>query len=165
MSDAPMTPVRERQGGAALIVGLILLMVLTVLAISAMRTATLDLAMSGNAQYRENAFQLAESGIQATLRQIEAAGIDLDAAPDCPDEAEPRPWDAALLPWNGAVAVPALRGRYETRLCLDGVTTDLPGSSIGKFKQLHYRLESRGRTDQRNAEAVHDQGFYRQVEE
>ncbi len=163
MKPLPMTSLRDRQAGAALIVGLVLLMVLTVLAISAMRTATLDLAMSGNAQYRENAFQLAESGIQATLRQIEAAGIDLDAAPDCPAAAHP--WTAAQLPWNGVVAVPVLSGRYETRLCLDGVTTDLPGSSIGTFKQLHYRIESRGRTDQRNAEAVHAQGFYRQVEE
>ena len=163
MSDAPMTPVRERQGGAALIVGLILLMVLTVLAISAMRTATLDLTMAGNAQYRENSFQLAESGIQATLRQIEAAALDLDAAPDCPAAAHP--WSAAQLPWNGAVAVPILRGRYETRLCLEGAVTDAVGSSIGKFRQLHYRIESRGRTDQRNAEAVHAQGFYRQVAE
>jgi len=44
---------RTHQGGAALIVGLVLMMVLTVLAVSTMRTATLELAMSGNAQFRE----------------------------------------------------------------------------------------------------------------
>lgn len=151
------------QHGAALIVGLVLLMVLTVLAISAMRTATLDLAMSGNAQFRENAFQLAESGTRATLRQIESAAIDLDVAPDCP--AAPRPWSDADLPWGGEVEVDELGGRYQSRLCLEGATSDLPGSSIGKFVQLHYRIESRGRTDQRDAEAIHAQGFLRQVEE
>lgn len=158
-----MTDARSSQRGAALIVGLVLLMVLTVLAISAMRTATLDLTMAGNTQFRENAFQLAESGVQATLRNIETDVIDLTVVPDCP--VAPQPWSAADLPWAGAVAIPALRGRYETRLCYEGATTDMPDSSIGRFRQLHYRIESRGRTDQRNAEAIHAQGFYRQIEE
>jgi type IV pilus assembly protein PilX len=151
------------QRGAALVVGLVLLMVLTILAISVVRTATLDLTMSGNAQFRENAFQLAESGAQVLIRNAEGGVVDLDAVPDCP--AAPRPWSDADLPWSGATDVPELRGRYQTRLCLDGITTDMPGSSIGRFRQLHYRIESRGRTDQRNAEAIHVQGFYRQVEE
>lgn len=151
-----------RQRGAALVVGLVLLMVLTVLAISAMRTATLNLSMTTNAQARENAFQLAESGIQATLRQVAAAAIDLDAVAVCP--ATPRPWSSTDLPWGAAVAVPAMRGRYEVRLCAAGATHDALGSSIG-FTQLHYRIESRGRSDQRNAEAIHAQGFYREYEE
>lgn len=151
------------QHGAALVVGLILLMVLTVLAISAMRTATLDLAMAGNTQYRENAFQLAESGIQASLDRFRVDATELDAAPPCP--IAPPPWDEAQLPWRAAVAIPGLNGRYQTRLCRAGETVDALGSSIGKFRQQHYRLEARGRTDQRNAEAVHAQGFYREVGE
>jgi hypothetical protein len=138
-------------------------MVLTVLAISAMRTATLDLTMAGNAQFRENAFQLAESGIRATLRGVETSAINLDAVPDCP--AKPRPWSAADLPWGAAVQVPALKGRYEVRLCTAGRTSDARRSSSARFVQLHYRIESRGRTDQRNAEAIHAQGFYREYEE
>lgn len=156
-------PHRSAEHGAALIVGLVLLMVLTVLAISAMRTATLDLAMSANVQYRENAFQLAESGVEARLRGIEQTPAVLDAAPDCP--ALPQPWDEVALPWSASVEIPALRGRYQTRLCFDGETLDYPRSSIGRFRQLHYRVQARGRTDQRNAEALHAQGFYRQVEE
>jgi type IV pilus assembly protein PilX len=152
----------DRQRGAALVVGLVLLMVLTVLAISVVRTATLDLTMSGNAQFRENAFQLAESGIQSVLRNAEAGLVDLSVVPDCPITAHP--WSDADLGWGGAVEVPELRGRFQTRLCLDGVTSDLPNTSFG-FRQLHYRIESRGRTDQRNAEAIHAQGFYRDVEE
>lgn len=156
----------DTQRGAALVVGLILLMVLTVLAISVMRTATLELTMAGNAQFRENAFQLAESGIQAVIRSAEAGAINLDAVGDCPAKpVPPRPWTDAELPWSATVELPALGGRYQTRLCLDGATVDMPGSTIGRFRQLHYRIESRGRTDQRNAEAIHAQGFYRQVEE
>ena len=54
----------RRQRGAALVVGMILLMVLTLLAISGMNTATLELQMAGNAQYSENAFQASETGIE-----------------------------------------------------------------------------------------------------
>ncbi len=154
---------RSQQQGAALIVSLILLMVLTVLAISAMRTATLDLTMASNAQFRENAFQLAESGVQTTLRSVEASAIDLATLPACP--ATPPPWTAADLAWDAAVPVPALRGRYEVRICYDGETADAVGSTIGAFRQNHYRIEARGRTDQRNAEAIHVQGFYREVAE
>ncbi len=153
----------EMQRGAALVVGLVLLMVLTVLAISVVRTATLDLLMTGNAQFRENAFQLAESGAQAVIRSAETGAIDLTVVPDCP--ASDHPWPDGDLPWSGEIDVDDLGGRYQTRLCLDGVTADMPGTSIGRFRQLHYRVESRGRTDQRDAEAIHVQGFYRQVEE
>jgi hypothetical protein len=155
------------QRGAALIVGLVLLMVLTVLAISAMRSATLDLTMASNSQYRENAFQLAESGIQTMVRRAESGAINLDdpvLVPDCPPPpvAPQQIWDAAALPWQPAVAVTALQGRFETRICRDGETTDIVGTSVGR--QIHYRIEARGRTDQRNAEAIHAQGFFRQVE-
>ncbi len=153
----------DRQRGAALVVGLVLLMVLTVLAISVMRTATLDLTMTGNAQFRENAFQLAESGTQSVVREAEGGTIDLSLVPDCP--LLPKPWTDADLPWSAEVNIAELRGRFQTRLCLDGITTDMPGTSIGRFRQLHYRVESRGRTDQRNAEAIHVQGFFRNVEE
>jgi type IV pilus assembly protein PilX len=150
------------QRGAALVVGLVLLMILTVLAISVMRTATLDLSMTGNAQFRENAFQLAESGTHAVMRN--AAALDLSLVPDCP-VAMP-PWPDADLPWSAPVEIAALRGRYQTRLCFDGATRDInPGLSAGEFLELHYRVESRGRTDQRNAEAINVQGFYRIVEE
>ena len=122
----------DYQRGAALIVGLVLLMVLTVLAISAMRTATLDLTMASNSQFRENAFQLAESGIQTIVRRAESGAINLDdpvAVPDCPPPpvAPQQIWDAAALPWQPAVVVPALQGRYETRICQDGETTDIAG--------------------------------------
>ena len=53
-----------RQSGAALIVGLVLLVVITVLAISGMNTATTELAMARNDQNLEYAFQAAETGLE-----------------------------------------------------------------------------------------------------
>jgi type IV pilus assembly protein PilX len=58
----------NKQQGAALIVGLVLLVVITVLAISGMNTATTELAMARNDQNYENAFQAAETGLRQFLR-------------------------------------------------------------------------------------------------
>ena len=63
-----MTLIRQQQG-AALVVGLILLVVITVLAISGMNTATTELAMARNDQNYENAFQAAETGLEQALNQ------------------------------------------------------------------------------------------------
>jgi type IV pilus assembly protein PilX len=57
----------RNQQGAALVVGLILLVVITVLAISGMNTATTELAMARNDQNYENAFQAAETGLEQAL--------------------------------------------------------------------------------------------------
>jgi type IV pilus assembly protein PilX len=57
----------KKQQGAALVVGLILLVVITVLAISGMNTATTELAMARNDQNYENAFQAAETGLEQAL--------------------------------------------------------------------------------------------------
>lgn len=60
---------RKRQQGAALIVGLMLLVVITILAVSGMNTATTELAMARNDQSYENAFQAAETGLETALGQ------------------------------------------------------------------------------------------------
>lgn len=57
----------RQQRGAALIVGLILLVVVTVLAISGMNTATTELAIARNDQSFEYAFQAAETGLETAL--------------------------------------------------------------------------------------------------
>lgn len=60
---------RNRQQGAALIVGLLLLVVITILAVSGMNTATTELAMARNDQTYENVFQAAETGLENALAQ------------------------------------------------------------------------------------------------
>ena len=60
---------RGKQNGAALVVGLVLLVVITILAVSGMNTATTELAMARNDQNYENAFQAAETGLEQALSQ------------------------------------------------------------------------------------------------
>ena len=57
----------HKQSGAALVVGLMLLVVITVLAVSGLNTATTELAMARNDQNYENAFQTAETGLARAL--------------------------------------------------------------------------------------------------
>lgn len=61
---------RRDQHGATLIVLLIMLMVITLLALSTIRSTTLDEKMAGNARDRDKAFQAAEAAVQSCLNQV-----------------------------------------------------------------------------------------------
>jgi type IV pilus assembly protein PilX len=63
----PLIAQARRESGAALVVGLILLLVLTLLAISGMTTASLELQMAGNEQYQKRAFEAADAGIEQAI--------------------------------------------------------------------------------------------------
>ena len=63
------TQLPHRQSGAALVIGLLLLVVITVLAVSGMNTATTELAIARNDQGYENAFQAAETGLEQSIAQ------------------------------------------------------------------------------------------------
>jgi type IV pilus assembly protein PilX len=60
---------KNRQTGAALVIGLLLLVVITVLAVSGMNTATTELALARNDQNYEYAFQAAETGLEIAIAQ------------------------------------------------------------------------------------------------
>lgn len=61
----PRTNTHER--GTALIMSLVILMILTILGITAMSTSSLEEKMSGNTQEGTRAFQVAESGLRKAM--------------------------------------------------------------------------------------------------
>jgi type IV pilus assembly protein PilX len=148
----------DRQQGAALIVGLVLLMALTVLAISTMRSSTMELTMAANAKYRESAFQFAEAGISGAVAAINSGASLPDAViVDCNAVA----WGAnvSISPVDPLHPNQPVQGTYQTRVCYRGDA--LPhGFSNEKFKEYHFTVESRSATDQRGAQAQHTLGFY-----
>jgi type IV pilus assembly protein PilX len=163
----PLHPTGPRgETGAALVVGLILLLVLTLLAISGMTTASLELLMAGNAQYRERAVQAADAGIEQAL----AAGIyDTNVPVGAYDNvAAVRP-----VPTRGtgqAIAncpevdspTDAEQCEYFMRFDLQSGLTPVPsgGYSIGTgFEAYHFVVDSFGATD-RGAQSEHRQSFY-----
>ena len=129
----------QRQRGAALVVGLILLLVLTLLAVSGMNSASLQFVMAGNEQYRANAFSAAEAGIEQTL----AGGM----------------FNPALGPQakNGSANV---TDKWATTVTAQLGGTPLPalwGNSWNSFATYHFEISSTG-TAVRNAQAVNVQG-------
>ena len=147
MQAQTFTP--KKQSGAILVVGLVLLLVLTVLGISTMSTASLELNMAGNDQFYENAFQLAESGIDVTVANLNA-GVGV-----------PPPLNPGICPpFNAPFAVPQMGGTVSTRLCFSGDIPDLSGSSsIGKIRQYHYQTDAQG-IAQGGASSLHQQGLF-----
>jgi len=142
-------PNHQRQQGAALIVGLVLMTVLTLLAVSTMRTSTLELAMAGNAQYHEQATQMAESGIRDAISRIDNNEIDLDAT------------DGWLINYSEVVLAPDVGtlGRYEVTISFKQSGTPPEGYDT-KTKALYFEIESTGLSAARNAKAAIRQGFW-----
>jgi len=141
----------NRQRGAALIVGLVLMMVLTLLAVSTMRTSTLELAMAGNAQFHEQATQLAESGIKDAISRINA------------NEIHPNPRDTWLVDFTEVVDAPdggSDIGRYNVTINYKNCGDPPAGNSTEIIKADYYEIESTGLSSARNAKSILRQGFW-----
>lgn len=147
--QATCTQPRRRQGGVALVIALLLLLVLTLLGTTGLVTAVLELRMAANAQYQARAFEAAEYGIEQALH---SPGLTTSIT-----YASPR-----VVPVSGAA--PAVPGSspdaYSYRLYYD-TSTD-PAAGIGPdpgLRAYHFVVESTG-TSARGAADTHVQGFY-----
>jgi len=140
----------HHQSGAALIVSMVLLMVLTLLAISTMRTASLEIAMAGNNQYTENAFQLAESGVERHIADALAnpnkCDIPNDVGADGCDLTDEEISD--------------LKGSFTTQGQYHG-ETDCKQMlvSMGSFQSFNFEVQAVGTTDNDGATAQHTLGW------
>jgi hypothetical protein len=157
----------HRPAGAALVIGLLLLTVITVLAISVISTASLELQMTGNEQYQEQAFRAAEAGIEQAI----AAGVfDTDPAAiatqyTAPTSIAPIPQRGAGTPIAGCPELPgATPGPCEYFLRFDHATgpTAIPGAvpaiATG-LRAYHFVVDSFGVAG-RGAQSHQVQGFY-----
>lgn len=132
----------KRQRGAALAIGLVLLTILTLLAISGMNTSSTELIMAGNEQYRQNASQASATGIEQALPQLQLV----------PQTLAPTVVGPVLVPGSTT-------DQYTTSSQYLGETTFVTGFSIGKYVGFHYEITSTG-TAVRNARSVTTQGAY-----
>lgn len=72
---------REKQTGATLIVGLVLLLVVTLLGVSVMNSSTLELKISNNSAQKAYSFEEAESARDAAKKTADAIAASLNATP------------------------------------------------------------------------------------
>ncbi len=134
----------QRQQGAALVVGLILLVVLTILAVSGVFTANMELRMVRNTQSQERAFQAAEVAVEDALANpVLTTSAAFNQAP---------------------TAVPNSPGdMYSYGLQFVGQTplgTGTTGYSIGSaFQAYHFQIDATGNGPD-SAASNHTQSFY-----
>ncbi len=139
----------QRQDGAALVTGLVLLVVITVLAISGMNTATTELAMARNDQNYENAFQAAETGLENSLSQgnfstlVNASIVQNINAHDTV---------TSQIIFEDSTLVP-------DRAFSLGVGSGIAAYHFNAVATAQSRRNAGGTTD-RDASAVHTQSFY-----
>jgi type IV pilus assembly protein PilX len=134
----PIAP-RTAQRGAALVVGLVMLLVLTVLGVSGMNTATLELVMANNTQAQQTAFQAAETAIDLSIGN----GTYLTSVP------------------TNFVSVD-LRSRSVMNCVMTTPVPDIAfsmGAPSGSAQAYHFDVVAVG-TGPRNAVATHNQSFY-----
>lgn len=143
-----LTATRSRQRGAVLVIGLILLMILTVLGISGMTTGALELTMAGNAQFYQQAFQAAETGLAIAI-----AGGQFGAAIDG-SEFVLRP----ITLGDGSASVRAVTTFQEATPIPDRAFSIGVGA-LGTVQAFHFDVVAEG-TAPRNATSTHRQGFY-----
>lgn len=138
----------RRQRGASLVIGLVLLLVLSILAVSTMSSATFGLTMAGNAQYAEHAFQLAETGVEVAIN-------DGPFCAGCGPKATPA---TAMADLDGNEV-----GQYEASTdyiectAIEGFSEDY--GSADSFKAYHFQITSTG-TSARAARSMHQQDFF-----
>jgi len=136
-----MTRIHHEQNGAALVVGLILLLVLTVLGVSTISTASLELAMAGNDQFAENAFQLAETGADTRMNDLNSGTFDP------PNVVLPGCFPMGLLTQvAGAGGADMMGGTFQNELCFlleDTSINACPGFSVGT-SAFYYQNNTQG---------------------
>lgn len=129
------------QRGAALVIGLIMLLILTILAFTGVNTATTELAMASNEQFRRNAAEASAAGVEESIAALGLVGTTPGATATLPE---------AALGDDEATT-------YTTTTRYVGDEFGLPQSSADKFIGVHYEIESTG-TSARNARDVQTQG-------
>lgn len=139
------------QRGAALVTALMLLLVLTILGISGVVTATLELLMAGNAQYQERAFEAAEHGIEVAL-----ISPNLNTTNTLTDPGKPACSPSCTVPISG--------DEFDYVVYHDTSAGGTPvvggGYSLGSgLEAYHFVVESTGQSA-RGARSDHVQSFY-----
>jgi type IV pilus assembly protein PilX len=126
------------QRGATLIVGLVLLLVLTVVGVSGMNTATMEITMAANTQFQQDAFQMTENGVD-TMLATRNYTTDSDRTLELTGNAD-----------------------YDRRAVTTyRMNTDVPDAAFSsdEVEAFHFEVRSVGRGS-RNSQSEHVQSFY-----
>ena len=139
------------QRGAALIIGLILLAIITLLAVVGMNIANSELASATSEQIRLRAFQAAEAGLEhgvVDMRDVGTGPAAIAGVKSTPTALAASPKDIDDKPID----------KFTTTITYHGASA-AAGYSFKDFKAYHYAVASEG-TSSRNSVARHELGAY-----
>jgi Tfp pilus assembly protein PilX len=136
-----------RERGSALIIGLVLLAVITLLAVAGMNASTMDLQVASNVQSSQGAFQASERAL--TVAMNTTMSDTTQAALVVPEIVAPGTAD---------------RYKYTVRFNATNGITEVPsgGFSLGEgvgFKAYHFDVTATG-TSSRDASTTTTQSYY-----
>ena len=114
----------HRQSGTALVVGLLLLSLMTLLGLAGAATAQVELQLARNEQFRENAASAASAGIEIAIRHVTAS------APE-----------SVSSPLQDALSASS---RYEARVRFLGYEPALPQAPGANLAGAHFEILSTG---------------------
>lgn len=140
----------RNQRGAALVIGLILLVIITLLAVVGMNISNSELASATSEQVRLRAFQAAETGVERGLIDLKTVST-VSMAP-ITDPVTP----VENSPINPATGLP--QDAYQTVRQFRGWST-VSANNSGSINAYHFTVVSTG-SSARNAAAQNTQGAF-----
>jgi len=133
---------KRSEKGTALIISLLLLLVLTVLALSLINTSTFEIGISGNEKTSLEAFYAAEAGIQMALSQLPS----MNAIPVTPIGSDSHYWSGKLSGRGNPAPLDSLglAFQYGNDLSQFGfrrIGIDVTGESEGAVRELEVQVK------------------------
>jgi Tfp pilus assembly protein PilX len=110
--------------GAALVIALALLLIVTLLATAGMAVSTAEFVMAGNEQFHRNAIDSASAGVEVAIARLAASETHRHAAVSAEGQ--------------------TVSGDYVAHVRFAGEEANLPGFSAEKFSALHFEIDSSG---------------------
>jgi Tfp pilus assembly protein PilX len=145
--NTPLTGVagHQHQGGAVLLVGLILLMVAAIIVVSGVHSVVMEKNMASNSQYQMLVFQAAETAIEGILED-DSALVDAVNNPSTSRTFSVAHADATQIAITS-----------EATMTVGTPTIPIGGYSIEDFRSYPFTITSSGEIASINASATHTQ--------
>ena len=134
--DIQNRSILKNQSGAALLVALVMMIVITLIGLASIFSSTFEIRLSGNKRGSTNAFYAADSGIQAVA--VDPQNFDLTGQYDASgkyvypkDSSKPNPTEADIV--------------INYVSSQSGAPKGLGMSATGSYEFMHYVIDSTGR--------------------
>ncbi|MFC1683915.1 PilX N-terminal domain-containing pilus assembly protein [Pseudomonadota bacterium] len=139
---------KARQQGAALMMALVILLIMTLIGLSAMQTSTLDMKIVANQKENTTAFHIAETALEITFE---------NAVGDISSFADAVTSGTQTINQTSYLDMPA--SSVSVDIYSGGTGVWAKGSSIGKIKPHRYTVTANAERTGSRAKASHQRGF------